>query len=247
MKKVNINTLYSLALAEGEGFGTAYEYFVKLKLLSKFVKGKKIKNVLIYGLPERYSFSMDFVLFGQINNFNITIVDDRKERINLFEKITNNLIKKDILLKKPKIIKLKTLNNIKFNKKFDLLVCSEVMQRLSNKEKIDYIRLISKISKYVALFVPNKDNKMHSTLSKLNGLCLDELKEYFNKDDILNIGYIDMPPFPPGLKKNKIKEQINKLFPLLLIPLTRLEKLLPKIIKKRIAHICYIIVEYEKD
>ena len=247
MKKINIDTLYSLALSEGEGIGTAYEYFIKLKLLSKFVKGKKIKNVLIYGLPERYGFSIDFVLFGQINNFNITIVDDRKERIKSFERIINKLIKKGLLLKRPRVIKLKKLNNLSFDKRFDLLVCSEAMQRLSNKEKINYIRLISKISKYAALFVPNKNNKMHSTLSKLNGLSLDELKGYFNKASILNIGYIDIPPFPPGLKKNKRKEQINKLFSLLLIAWTRLERLLPKTIKRRIAHICYIIVEYEKD
>lgn len=247
MKKININTLYSLALAEGEGIGTAYEYFVKLKLLSKFVKDKRIKNALIYGLPERYGFSMDFILFGQINNFDITIVDYRKEKIKSFEKIINNLIEKGILLKRPGIIELKKLTNLKFNKKFDLAVCSEIMQRLLNKEKVDYINYIQKISKYAALFVPNKDNKMHSTLSKLNGLSLDELKEYFNKDYILNIGYIDMPPFPPGLKKNKRKEQINKLFSLLLMAWTRLERLLPRIIKKRIAHICYIIVKYEKD
>jgi len=247
MKKININTLYSLALTEEEGLGTAYEYFVKLKLLSKFVKDKRIKNALIYGLPEKYGFSMDFVLFGQINNFNITIIDDRKERIKSFEKIINNLIEKGLLLKRPMIIKLKKLTNFKFDKRFDLLVCSEVTQRLSNEEKIGYIRLISKISKYVALFVPNKNNKMHSTLSKLNGLSLDELEGYFNRVDILNKGYIDMPPFPPGLKQSKRKEQINKLFSLLLIVWTRLESLLPKIIKKRIAHICYIIVEYEKD
>jgi len=247
MKKIDIKLLYPAALIEGEGLGTAYEYFVKLKLLSKFVKDKRIKNALIYGLPEKYGFSMDFVLFGQINNFNITIVDDRKERIKSFEKIINNLIEKGILLKRPRIVKLKKLNNFKFNKRFDLLVCSEVIQRLSNKEKIGYIRLISKISNYAALFVPNKGNKMHSTLSKLNGLNLDELKEYFNKANILDIGYIDMPPFPPGLKKNKRKEQINKLFSLLLMAWTRLEILLPKIIKKRIAHICYIMIEYEKD
>ncbi len=247
MKKININILYSFALAEGEGIGTAYEYFVKLKLLSKFVKNKKIKDVLVYGLPERYGLSMDFVLFGQFNNFNITIVDDGKERIKSFEKIISNLIKKGLLLKRPRIIKLKKLNNLKSNKRFDLLVCSEVIQRLFNKEKVDYINLVRKISNYAALFVPNKNNKMHSTLSKLNSLSLDKLKEYFNKANILDIGYIDMPPFPPGLKKKKRKEQINKLFSLLLMAWTRLEILLPKIIKKRIAHICYIITEYEKD
>ena len=247
MKKININTLYSLALTEEEGLGTAYEYFVKLKLLNRFVKDKKIKNVLIYGLPEKYGFSMDFVFFGQINNLDITVVDDREERISSFEKIINNLIKKGLLLKRPRIIKLKRLNNFKSSKRFDLLVCSEVMQRLSNKEKVDYIKLIQKISKYAALFVPNKDNKMHSTLSKLNGLSLDKLKGYFNKTNVLNSGYIDMPPFPPGLKRNKRKEQINSLFFLLLIAWTRLEILLPKIIKKRIAHICYIIIEYENE
>jgi len=246
MKKININTLYSLALTEDEGIGTAYEYFVKLKLLSKFVKDKRIKNALIYGLPERYGFSIDFVLFGQINNFDITVVEDREERINSFKKIINKLIKKGFLLERPRTIKFKKLNNFKPNKRFDLVVCSEVMQRLSNKEKVGYINLVRKISNYAVLFVPNEDNKMHSTLSKLNCLSLDKLKEYFNKANILDIGYIDMPPFPPGLKKKKRKEQINKLFSLLLIAWTRLEELWPKIIKKRIAHICYIIIEYEK-
>ena len=247
MKKININLLYTIALAEKEGIGTAYEYFVKLKLLNKFVKDKRIKNALIYGLPEKYGFSIDFVLFGQINNFDITVVDYRKERIESFEKIINNLIKRGLLLKRPRIIKLKKLNNFKSNKKFDILLCSEVMQRVPNEEKIKYVKLISKITRYAALFVPNKSNKMHSTLSKLNGLSLDELKEHFNEANILNSGYIDMPPFPPGLRKNKRKEQINKLLSLLLIAWIWLEKLLPKIIKKRIAHICYIIIKYEKS
>ncbi len=246
MKKLNINTLYSLALVEGEGIGTAYEYLIKLKLLKEFVKNKQIKDILIYGLPEKYGFSMDFVLFGKINNFNITIVDDRKEKIKSFEKIINNLIKKGLLLKRPRIIRLNNLNDLKFDKRFDLILCSEVMQGLFNKEKVEYAKTIQKLSIYAALFLPNRDNKLHSIISRLKTLSLDKLKEYFNKSHILNIGYIDMPPFPPGLKKKR-RENINNLFSFLLEKWAKIERLLPKSIKKKVAHICYITIENEKN
>jgi len=53
--KPSMKKLYSLALAEGEGLGTAYEYYVKIRLIMKVLKGFVPRSVLIYGLPPSVS------------------------------------------------------------------------------------------------------------------------------------------------------------------------------------------------
>ncbi len=42
LHQISIKTLYSLALAEGEGVGTAYEYFAKRLILASWLNGKPL-------------------------------------------------------------------------------------------------------------------------------------------------------------------------------------------------------------
>lgn len=217
--------LYTFALEEGEGLGTAYEYFVKLRLLNRLLKHKKIKDVLIYGLPERYGYSLDFFYFCFINNFNLSLFEkNQKKNINL----------KKILLKlknkKIKIIK-------KIDKKYDLILSCEVLQSLKKNDLKKFVLDIQKYSKYAIIFVPNKNNKNHRKISGLDGFTLEELSSLFK--NINKSGYIDMPPFPPGIKtKKKIAISAD-----ILKPFAYLEEFVPSGIKKKNAHIAYVLID----
>jgi len=221
--------LYKLALAEGEGLGTAYEYFVKIRLLNRLLKCKKIENILIYGLPERYGFSLDFIYFCYKNNLDVFLFEKRKDKIKKFKEILGKLNKKNIINGNLKIIK-------KIDKRYDLVLSCEVLQALKENELKEYISNIQKHSKTAIVFVPNKSNKSHVKFSGLNGFTLEELKKIF-KNNIMS-GYIDIPPFPPGLKKKKkIK---NNLIIRIISLFAYIEKFYPRIIKRKFGHVCYV-------
>jgi hypothetical protein len=74
----SVKDLYTLALAEGEGMGTAYEYYVKRMALRRFLDGRpRPDSILIAGLPEKYGASLDFVLLGSELGAAAAVVDDR--------------------------------------------------------------------------------------------------------------------------------------------------------------------------
>lgn len=226
---INIKELYYLALIEKEGLGTAYEYFVKLKLILKKINNKKIKNVLIYGLPEKYGYSLDFLYIANIMNWNVCVFDDSNKKVNKLKKIIDLINYKKKLLKKPKFIK-----NI--NKKYDLCFSCEYLQQFKKKEILNKISIIKNNSKNSFIFVPNESNKLHLKYSKLNGLNINFFKKNINNYHDLN--FIDCPPFPPGIKK---KEKIGFKKGIYIIKIIYyFEKILLKVIKKRLSHIIYV-------
>jgi len=241
----SIKSLYLTALLEGEGLGTAYEYFAKWRILMKiFRKIGYPKNVLVAGLPEKYGSSMDFVLFAQKYNLNITIVDDRGENINKFKKILELAKEKDDCIE---ITEIDRLSDLKLNlkEKYDLLLCCEVLQRLSEEERTKYFNQIGEIAENALIFVPNKENRSHAKLSGLNALNLNELSNYCQRYDIIDKGYVDMPPFPPGLKRSEEDRQkvtesfLQKSFMKTLELWAGSEVIFPKIFKRRFSHIIY--------
>ena len=224
-----MNILYGLALEEKEGLGTAYEYYVKLKLLKRVLGKIKIKSVLIYGLPEKYGYSLDFFFFCKKNNIQCYVYDKRDEKIR-------ELID---ILKQLEVFEGFTINVVnKIDKVYDLVLSCEAMQYLNEKGIKLYINNIKRYSRKTIIFVPNKDNKNHGTLSGLKSFRLEELDSLFPKKT--ESGYIDMPPFKPGVKmKKKMK---NNYLVNLLVLFAYLERLIPKSIKKGKAHICYILL-----
>jgi len=198
-REATLEKLYETAFIEGEGIGTAYEYFAKWRLLEKLFQFK-IENVLILGLPEKYGTSMDFVLLGDQHGCNITVVDERSRNVDKCRNILDSLRKRELLSKYPKVIEVDDLPHFHNAGSFDLVLCSEVLQRLPEGERQDYVRNALHIARYAAMFMPNKENISHAKISKLEALGLEELLNLFVGYAILEKGYIDMPPFPPGLK-----------------------------------------------
>jgi nucleoside-diphosphate-sugar epimerase len=201
-ERAPLEKLYQIAFVEGEGIGTAYEYFVKWRLLEGLFK-LGIENILILGLPEKYGTSMDFVLLADQHDCRVTIVDERSKNLDKCRKALDVLRKRDFIREYPQMIKVEGLSRFQSTGDLDLVLCSEVLQRLSERERHDYLRNTFHMTKYVAMFVPNKENKSHARISRLESLTLDELLNLFGGYLILDKGYIDLPPFPPGLKMTK--------------------------------------------
>ncbi|MGB9485744.1 MAG: hypothetical protein WCD04_06500, partial [Terriglobia bacterium] len=75
----SINSLYPLALAEGEGIGTAYEYYAKRLVLARWLASlRPPRRLLIAGLPEKYGSSLDFFLLAQdLAVTEVVVIEDR--------------------------------------------------------------------------------------------------------------------------------------------------------------------------
>jgi hypothetical protein len=203
----SIKSLYPLALAEGEGIGTAYEYFAKrLRLAPWLATLPQPQRMLIGGLPQKYGSSLDFLLLAQeLGASEIVAIDDRAAAL---EKCRQSLAAaatvSGLTRVRPRFVLVRDIRQItELNETFDLCLSSEVLQRLDPLGSRAYLSRIAKLATSVALFAPNGDNSSHTTISGLAGLCLDDLHALVQEiGPSGDFGYVDMPPFPPGLTRS---------------------------------------------
>ena len=254
----NIQSWYAINLIEGEGVGTAYEYYAKLRKLRKFINSiGKPKRILIAGLPEKYGLSMDFFWLGGMLHAETVIIDDRSETLERAGRVLS-MLKSEKLISETNVSFIKTDRIWEFNStdaikgEFDVALSSEVLQRLDGNRET-YISNLKKAAKYFAIFVPNRGNESHANLSGLKSLYLEELlqhcQEGYTEANLYDYGYIDMPPFPPGLKRSQEKRDRaakSRLEAFLMKGLeiySLLEDIIPKFIKKQVAHITYVMTK----
>jgi len=255
--KHDIKSLYAINLVEGEGVGTAYEYCAKFRKLEKFINSiEKPKKILIAGLPEKYGLSMDFFLLGQILKAETVVVDERPEVLARAQSVLSTLKEKQLIDAKMVVFeKVENLTSFKdegiMKGKFDLALSSEVYQRLDGGQQayIDNLRIKAD---NLAIFVPNQGNSSHAELSGLKSVYLEGLLKHFGECanmSIYDAGYLDMPPFPPGLSRSQEKRQQaseNRLEGFLMKILglyCYFEKFFPGFVKKKIAHITYFMAK----
>lgn len=251
--KKNIDLFYALALKEGQGLGTAYEYLVKSHLIGGFFeKIPNPKEILIAGLPEKYGYGLDLLLYADSYGCNIDIIDERDEAVENLNYILEDLKgSRVITADNIRIKKVKCYEEAEFDKYYDLGFSSAVLQRFNEGSRLNYLEILKKKVKYLVLFVPNKGNKSHQRLTCLNSFYIDDLVRYTKRPDtdrlILDSGVIDLPPFPPGIKasakagklmKNRAMMRILGRF---LSAWAGIEPLFPKAIKNKFAHIAYLI------
>lgn len=251
----SIKSLYPLALAEGEGIGTAYEYFAKRLTLARWL-GKVIRprSVLIAGLPEKYGSSLDFLLLAQeMSATKVVVVDDRLQAL---EKMQQSLAEAHAVgelshvqpprcLQVAEMVRLQELTDV-----FDLCLCSEVIQRLGAATRPAYVERLGRLAQAVALFAPNGNNPSHTTLSGLSGIGLSELRALVERaGSIVYAGYVDMPPFPPGLtrsaeqRKQAAAGRLEGLAMRGLHHYARLESYFPSWWRRSHSHIVYALVD----
>jgi hypothetical protein len=248
IKSVSIKSLYSLALAEGEGVGTAYEYFVKRLALHRWLPGLKSSgDILIAGLPEKYGASLDFLLLAEELNREVTIVDERPHAL---EKIKNALptARETGLLKNVTPVYLQTADMSRMAElaaQYGFCISSEVMQRLPETDRAVYWQRLMALAPAAAVFAPNADNPAHTNLSGLAGLHLEELRRIVGTAAAAN--YIDMPPFPPGMTRtDEQREQATsgRMEAVAMWGLgwyARMERFIPGRIRRAHSHIVYAL------
>jgi hypothetical protein len=206
LKHHSVRVLYRLALAEGEGMGTAYEYYVKRLALDRFfVDKRRPRSILVAGLPEKYGASLDFLLLGGELGASVTVIDDRLAALHRLRDALEALKKMPYappLPPTPTILKDELSRLSAVTQQYDLVVSSEVLQRLTPTDRSTYIDRIRSLSGHLALFCPNADNKAHNVRSGLAGLRLQDMKTIVADGRESTVGYIDMPPFPPGVTRS---------------------------------------------
>lgn len=198
-----IKDLYALALAEGEGMGTAYEYYVKRLALEEWLKERpRPQTILIAGLPERYGLSLDFLLLASELGAEVTVMDERPA---IFERLlaAREQLRQEGLfgLAEPQTVLASDISGgATDGAHFDLVLSSEVLQRLAPAERRRYATTVQDAGDATALFAPNAANPAHTNRSGLSGVHLVELRALAGGPSVS--GYIDMPPFPPGITRS---------------------------------------------
>ena len=253
MKLANwsVKALYPLALAEGEGVGTAYEYVAKRLVLGRWLSdAPRPRSLLVAGLPEKYGAGLDWMVLAQEWGIRPIIVDDRPAALAHFAAAVRAAQAVGLLpglaYDTALVSDLSALTEL--DGTFDLAVASEVVQRISAEKRPVYLQTIARLAARFALFLPNGDNRAHTTLSGLNGLRLAEwriLLEQRPTEESWRVGYVDLPPFPPGVTRSaEQRHQAGRGWPEALAMrglgvYARGESFLPAALTRRYAHIIY--------
>ncbi len=241
----SIRQLYFPALTEGEGVGTAYEYYVKRLALGRWLAGRpRPASLLIAGLPQKYGSSLDFFLLAEELGARLTVLDERPEALVKGQRAIAAMQQAGRL----------TGLDIHWVKVDDLAgwdpqahasglaICSEVLQRVPAAARPVFAARFRQAAPLSALFCPNRDNEAHVGLSGLGGVTLGELQALFPG---AASGYIDMPPFPPGITRTesqRAQATSGRMEALAMWGLglyARAERWLPAAVRRRQAHIVY--------
>ena len=241
----SIKSLCSLALAEDEGVGTAYEYFVKRLWLGKWLeKISSPSRVLIAGLPEKYGSGLDLLLIAQdLNAAEVVVIDDRQGALNKCrQSVEQARVLQPLKAQYIRMMNLATADELTGT--FDLCLASEVLQRLKLDDRRPYIQRFAKAASALAVFVPNADNVAHESLSGLAGLSEAEVRSLIEPDAVLHAcDYIDMPPWPPGMTQSNAQRErashglFSTVAMVILEQYARFEQFFPRRWRKRRAHI----------
>lgn len=205
----SIKSLYPLALAEGEGVGTAYEYFTKRLALSRWLPPHfHPRRLLIAGLPQKYGLSFDFWLLAAEWGATLTVADERPAALQKAQAALHTAQGQGLLPAfQPDYIQITDWSQaVELMGGFDLILSSELLQRLPVVTRSTYVSRLQALTPALALFCPNADNPAHTHLSGLAGLRLTEVAA-LNKNPGWQVsnGYIDMPPFPPGVTRSEMQ------------------------------------------
>ena len=248
-----LRTYYPLAMAEGEGVGTAFEYAAKREALRKWGVAQPAGRLLIAGLPEIYGSSLDYFSLGAELGLPVIVVDDRPELLSKAVQALDRTRQEgqlpDLQANFLQVDDISHLNTLQGS--FGWCICNEVLQRLDAAEQQRYVRELSRLAPLVTLFAPNGDNAAHTNLSGLDGLTLAAMGRLLELLDGKRTasGYCDMPPFPPGTTRSAAQRERAgsgrfEAFAMWGLGLfAQLEKWFPSRLQQKQAHIVFGFIE----
>lgn len=251
----SVADLYPLALLEGQGMGTAYEYSAKFKLLQRVIAAIGApRRLFIGGLPEAYGVDLDFALLAARCGGQAIVADDRSR---LLEAFASALTAPPLAgVTDPDRFEIRRLDTLarptrRDDPSFDLWLTTSAIQRLDDVGLAEYLDQVRQKARHAVLLVPNKANKEHLTLSGLAGFFLPDLVTACQQAGlkVREAGYLDVAPFPPGLRRSeqaKARAAHSPIARLLMRGLewwARLERLMPRFAKRRFGHIVYVFIK----
>ncbi|MBL7200549.1 MAG: hypothetical protein ISS56_10395 [Anaerolineae bacterium] len=249
----SVRDLYPIALWEGEGMGTAYEYSAKLKMLRRVVGASPPARVMIAGLPEAYGVGMDLALLAALYGSAVVVADDRPEKLETFAAALRSPPLQEWV--DPECFELRPVKTLAHpvqpgDAPYDLWVTTSAIQRLKGARLNAYLAQARDWSLQAVLLAPNADNKAHTTLTRLDGFTLAELTSACKGVGLKveEAGYVDLPPFPPGIsrsaeaKEKAAESPIERLAMGVLEGWARGERTLPRALKRRYSHLVYVDV-----
>ena len=248
----SIRSLYSLALAEGEGMGTAYEYFVKRLVLAPWLaKLARPKRLLIAGLPEKFGFSLDLLLLGHDMAIpEIVIIDERSSALEGMRRSLAVAQANDELIQfEPRSLLVSEIDKMtELTADFGLGLSFGVLQRLDPTPRRGYIERLKSLTGNFALFAPNADDPSYERIG-MAVLTLTDFRQLIESvARIEHSGYIDMPPWPPGITQSSAQRAHTAGSPFaglamsILQQYARLEKIFPFNWRKRRSHNLYALM-----
>lgn len=247
---LSIKALYALALAEGEGVGTAYEYFAKRLVLRPWLpQFAPVRRLLVAGLPEKYGASLDHLLLAQELGATAVVVDDRPQAL---AKMAQALAAAQAVgwltaVAVETVLVADLAQMAELQGPFDLAIANEVLQRLPASERLPYLQRQRQLATAVATFCPNAANPDHAKHSGLGTVALDELRVLAGERPLDRFGYIDMPPFPTGVVRSEAQRNQAESGWLEGVAMwglgyfARLEHGLPTAVRRQKSHIIYTL------
>ena len=237
----SIGELYPYALAEGEGVGTAYEYVAKARFFrARLPRGARI---LVAGLPERYGTSLDFAILAHRASATLLVVDERAEAIERARRAIE-VVQADGRLVGLQVTcrHVASLDVLADIERHDAVLSCEVLQRLPRASRSSFAKTLRSRASVGAVFAPNGDNASHVKISGLAGLSRREMETLFEGKGC-RFGYVDMPPFPPGIARTahqRTKAATGRAEGLAMRGLDvfcAVEPFVPSVVKRHLAHI----------
>jgi hypothetical protein len=250
----SVRSLYPYALAEGEGVGTAYEYVAKAAFMQPVVRqlesvgaarAASAKNgaprIVVAGLPEKYGTSLDFAILAHGIGADLAIVDDRAAALARAEHAIGAAQRAGRLAGlRVTFEAIISLADVARRPPVDAVLSCEVLQRIDPPARREFVDGVRRLAPRGAVFVPNSENGSHLKISGLKGLTGAELSALAPGAEW---GYVDMPPFPPGITRSADQRSRASTGTLEAIAMRGLdvycqaEPLVPAAVKKHFAHI----------
>jgi hypothetical protein len=244
----SIRALYPYALAEGEGVGTAYEYVAKAAFLGPVVaelrrrrRASASARFLVAGLPEKYGTSLDFAILASRCGAELCVADDRSTAIERARNAIGAAQHAGHLQGLRVSYRcLSALDAIATLDVHDAALSCEVLQRIPIGSRRSFVGALRARAPLGALFVPNAENAAHLRISGLEGFSRSEIEELFPGE---RCGYVDMPPFPPGIARSAEQRErastgwAEAVAMKMLDVYCAAERLVPDRVKRRFAHI----------
>jgi hypothetical protein len=251
-KAFSVTDLYPVALLEGEGMGTAYEYSAKLKLLQRVIGATcPPRDILVGGLPEAYGVDVGLAFLAALYDCRVVVAEDRQPAREAYRAVlcapylSRWIDPSRFEMRAPESLACPTRAG---DPVYDLWVTTSSIQRLKDGGLEGYLDQVRHKSRCAVLFAPNKDNRAHLTLTRMDGFRLADLVEVCTRAGLTvrGAGYVDLPPFPPGIKrsdeakKKAAESRIERFAMRGLEGWAWGERFLPRFLKRRFAHLVYV-------